>query len=342
MKKLFFLSVLALISTTAFSADEKAKNSEPAIYYSLPKTTLVIEVEATKTTQKAGPYYKYSERYLALKDVVAEDKTSWEVTHVKIVSKSTADKTKTFSITPNTNYLISLNKDGVIEGINLKNTVESEKKRPEVEHKKGEKSTDFFNNVVLTEEQLTANSTAKMAEIAAKQIYRIRENRLSLICGENDKMPADGESMQLMLKNMDKTEKSLVELFAGKTTKTTVTKRFVVDPEKDVKNQILFRLSMINGVVEKDDLSGKPFYINILTTKNETAPANTQKADGLFYTLPGTANVKVSSDEKTFFEKEISVAQLGSVQAIPFKLFDKNTLSVEYNTKTGAIVNMEK
>ena len=51
----------------------------------------------------------------------------------------------------------------------------------------------------LTEEILAAGSTAKMAELTAREIYDLRENRSLLIKGQADFMPQDGQQLKLML-----------------------------------------------------------------------------------------------------------------------------------------------
>ena len=54
---------------------------------------------------------------------------------------------------------------------------------------------------VFSEELLMAGSTAKQAEVAAKQIYRVRESRLNILTGEADNLPPDGEAMKLVSSN---------------------------------------------------------------------------------------------------------------------------------------------
>ncbi len=347
MKKLISFVLLVLVSVAVFSK-EKPKSSQPTVYYSLPKTMLEIEVEVTKTEQQVGPYYKYGERYLALKNVITEDKASYNINKVKVYAKAVSDASKLFSISPNENYLISVDKNGIITGVNTEKQKNMplpflfDKKEEKQQSKAKAEKSDFYDNMVLTEEQLAANSTAKMAELAAKQIYRIRENRIALLSGENDKMPADGESLKLMLRGMDKMEKSLVELFAGKKTITVEKKRFVIDPSINIKNQILCRLSAINGLVDSDDLSGGPVYISVSTTKNTIPAVDAKEKDVLYYILPGMAKVTVTMDKENLIEKEIPVAQLGSLQAIPFSFFKKGKMHMQYNSKTGAIVEMCK
>lgn len=55
---------------------------------------------------------------------------------------------------------------------------------------------------VFSEELLMAGSTAKQAEVAAKQIYRIRESRLNILTGEADNLPPDGEAMKLVIQQL--------------------------------------------------------------------------------------------------------------------------------------------
>ena len=57
------------------------------ISYSLPKTSLVVEAEVTKVTCKVGPYYKYAEKYLGVKDVITADKVYYELGKVSLINK---------------------------------------------------------------------------------------------------------------------------------------------------------------------------------------------------------------------------------------------------------------
>lgn len=70
----------------------------------------------------------------------------------------------------------------------------------------------------MTEEILTAGSTAKMAELTAKEIYNIRESKNLILRGQADAMPKDGASLKLIIDNLDKQEKALTQMFTGKRT----------------------------------------------------------------------------------------------------------------------------
>ena len=101
---------------SAFSA---TKYSAPQLVYSLPKTVLSIEITLTRTEIKVGPYYKYSERLLALKDAATEDKVEWTLNQVRVKSVGVPDKDKTFKL--KTAKSIVLNDKGIICGLNVDN-----------------------------------------------------------------------------------------------------------------------------------------------------------------------------------------------------------------------------
>ena len=49
------------------------KSNGYGVTYAFPKTSLIVTAEVTKVTCMAGPYYKYAEKYLRVKNVVTND-----------------------------------------------------------------------------------------------------------------------------------------------------------------------------------------------------------------------------------------------------------------------------
>lgn len=342
MKKCIWLLCLLVLTTSVVAAKKKTKekNNSPAVVYSLPKTVLVVEVEITKLIQQPGPYFQYAEHYLALKDVVTENKTSYEVSAIAIKSKGIADPNKTFQVDKNASIL--LNNKGVICAINTSVTQDEQKtEEASTSFQKNKEDNAFILNTVLTEDQLVANSVAKMAENAAKQIYDIRESRIDLISGNNDKMPPDGESLKLMLHKLDEAEKALLSLFAGTTIKKISTHELEIFPERELNNEVLFRISALNGLVDKDDLSGSPVTVNLSISKNTVPSVQTDKKKGYFYLLPSIAKITISNNETEYIQKELEISQKGSLQEIPAKTINSNKLKVLYNSTTGSIRSLE-
>ena len=131
------------------------------------------------------------------------------------------------------------------------------------------KNNDNTSNVsVLSEEQLTAGSTAKMAEVAAKQIYRIRESRMNLITGDLDQLPADGESYELAMSEMQKNEDALTAMFLGTTVNDTIRKIIAFIPDMNESDKIVGRFSKYLGFVDSDNLAGEPIYISVDITED--------------------------------------------------------------------------
>jgi hypothetical protein len=321
------------------------------IIYALPKTVLVIEVEAVKTIQKAGPYFQYSQRYLGTTEVISENKESWEITSIRLRTKTIADTAKSYKIIADGKAQIPsivLNKKGIICSVNVPQEKQGKQQpapTPKMENAPASLPKVSFTNNAFTEDLALANSTAKIAEGIAKQIYRIRENRLSLITADVDHMPADGKSLELMLKNMNKTEQELMELFVGKTIKTSVKKVVEFIPEDNAQNIVIFRFSALNGLLPANDLSGSPLYLNIAAEKKELKLPELSKknpAYGLFYNIPGSAQLEITDGKKVFVEQEEVIAQFGSVQTLPVSLFSNKDIKIKFNTRTGAIESIEK
>ena len=107
---------------------------------------------------------------------------------------------------------MELTEDGIVRSINIPFSGKPAAKTPEA--KATESSIDPRS--FLTEEILMSNSSAKMAELVAKEIYSIRESKNALLRGEADNMPKDGAQLKLMLDNLNQQETAMTEMFSGK------------------------------------------------------------------------------------------------------------------------------
>lgn len=151
-------------------------------------------------------------------------------------------------------------------------------------------------------------STAKMAEVAAKQLYRIRESRLNLVTGEVDELPADGESFKLIIQQLDEQEAALTALFMGTTQTETIVKHFDYIPVEEVTNDIVFRISDLYGIVKPENLSGAPVYLSLKITEEGELPidnkGNIKNAkNAVAYAIPGKAEVILSDGKKRFSKR---------------------------------------
>lgn len=54
--------------------------------------------KSRKVTCKAGPYYKYAEKYLGVKDAITEDNVYYELGKIGLINKGVPDADNTFIV----------------------------------------------------------------------------------------------------------------------------------------------------------------------------------------------------------------------------------------------------
>ena len=328
------------------------------VTYMLPKTELVIEAEATMETYEPGQFSKYAERYLRLTGVKQKAETTWTLDKATVEATGVPDKENIYFVEMKdrtTAPLMELTADGIVRSINLPYVGEQKKEQPAAT----QSEADIDPRSFLTEEILTATSTAKMAELVAREIYNIRDSKNALIRGEADNLPKDGAQLQIMLDNLNKQEKALTQMFEGKV--KTETKHFSkkVTPE-EMNNKVVFRFSKKLGFVEADDLAGEPVTLSIvnknLIPEPTEAPTETRKPlvsllsngsktalEGVAYNVPGKADVTLSYNHKAMWRNELSITQFGIREFLSAQLFNRNAMTkVQFDTKTGALVKIDR
>ena len=319
---------------------------EEGVVYYLPKTQIEIQVTATKVTYTPGDLCQYANRYLRLQGISAQPSEHWEINNIQVNTIGIPDVQKAYSIKVKDKMVTSqveLTENGIIKAINT--TASEEKKTPE--KKIAPKSKRVDPRSYMTEEMLMAGSTNKMAELIAKEIYNIRESKNSLTRGQADYMPQDGAALKIMLTNLEEQEKALTEMFSGHTERTEQSFTFHIEPEKEIKDQVVCRFSKKLGVVKADNLAGAPVYLSVIN-ENTLPPANEEakakkKSDGVIYNIPGKGNVIVKTTEKTWVNSKLPITQFGETEVLLNNLFNKKVNTrVIFNPTTGGISKIDK
>ena len=333
---------------TQLSAYQPGVTAEGVVYY-LPQTAVQLRVLVEKTSYEPGDFARYAQRYLRLNDVALEPSTTYRVTSITVGPKGVPDTTKVYSVkfSPKTVAAnLALSDDGLLLAINAE--AHPVAVMPAFEAAK--KPAPVNPRQFMSEEILTAGSTAKMAELTAREIYDLRENRNLLIKGQADFMPTDGTQMQLMLSQLDKQDRALTQLFQGVTTRDTTEHVITLVPTEAVSNEVAFRLSQRMGLVDADDLSGTPYYINIENISNlpaidEEAAAKAKKKKvqaGIYVNVPGKMRVTVVRDTETIVSAELPAPQFGQVELLSGELFDKHyTTRLWISGVSGAVERLE-
>ena len=347
MKKLIIATGL-LMATSAYAQTEVltgvTRGKDYGVVYSLPKTQIELEIKANKVSYTPGEFSKYADRYLRLTNVSAEPDEYWELNSVKVKSVGVPNSETTYfvklkdkTVAP----LMELTEDGIVKSINVPYSKSNETKKaaPVTPATVKANPRDF-----LTEEILMASSTAKMAELVAKEIYNIRESKNALLRGQADNTPSDGAQLKIMLDNLNLQERAMTEMFSGTLKEEPQTFTIRLTP-KEMNNEVAFRFSKRLGIVANDDLAGEPYYISITDLKTPAIPEedSKKKVDGVAYNVPGRAHVILTGNNKKIFDGELPVTQFGTIEYLAPVLFNKNsTIKVLFDTATGGLIKVDR
>ena len=330
------------------------KHNEYGLVYSLPATGLKISVTARRETRKAGPYMQYAKRFLGTSNVVEQDAVSWKITDVEVtpVGIKDADTQYLMQLKAGALTYIGVDADGMLLSIN------TAAEAPE---------DDFDGSVQLTPllvqsggnvddylqftdmDFVSAQNSMRQAEILANSLMEVRDAYLSLTRGTADNMPTDGRQLELMLASLKDQEGAFMRAFTGSVVVEEFTRQFSYVPS-DEGEEVLFRLSDFNGIVDPDDYSGIPVYINTQILNEGTLPLDVNgepkkfPKDGVVYALPGTANISIYTSGQPLYDADLEFAQYGCTFALAPSLFtDKKAPSyARFSPVTGALLEIGK
>lgn len=360
MKLTKYIVVLSLLSggfgasgqnTQRFTAD---KTNEYALVYSLPLTVVDITIETEHTVKKPGEFFNYAGRYLNLPNdaVVRKPEHSVTIKSVTITPRGVADADNRWQVQfkSGSTPTMTLLEDGVPLAINVDDvTVPSAPDRPKAVAAAPTALESAAAREAVTEDMTRSTTLGKKAQAAANRIFELRERRNDIFSGDAETMPPDGRATELVLKGLSEQEAALTAMFTGTVQTFTEVTTVVYTPGKEDESKLLLaRISPIEGVVSKEDLSGIPLYLTYRILSRGKLPVN-EKGEvkkfpkgGVAYTIPGSANISLSFKNNTIGQTDIDVAQLGETFGIDPGLFtDKKAPAyVEFSPVTGAITKI--
>lgn len=353
MKKIWLVAVISLLACIGVNAQTTqkltaTKASEYGIIYSLPTTVVDITFEIEKTIKKPGEFYRYAKKYLNANDAIATEIQSSILKSITITPRGVANPKQQYLMqfkSGSTPFLI-INEENLPLAINTDNLPNAtEVSLPKaIEAAPTPLETDAAKQVI-SGEIAQSQSSAKKAELAAAQLYALRQTRQDILNGEADQMPADGKAMELVLDNIQAQENAIIAMFMGTTQVSTEVKTITFTPEDAIDHDIIARISATEGVIDADNLAGEPIYISIGIIEQGELPITekgtpkTFPKGGVAYNIPGKIGLKIEYNGKTFCDEIISTAQHGVVFGIDPKIFSdkKAPAYLLFNPTTGAI-----
>ncbi|MCQ2143628.1 MAG: DUF4831 family protein [Bacteroidales bacterium] len=338
MKKIVLTSI-ALVSSL-FVANAQKADPEATVVYSLPSTTLTLEVEAVKENFFAGPYAKYAQKYLGI-NARQDDETVYTLSSVRILPKVEADLNARYTILAGGKNvdasLMKLTRQGLISMNGVNHSADEWRFAPETKGDftaKGvgsnlmdEEMTLYKNGKVAVQQSAVVEKTPeKKAEEAAQMIFKLRTTRVQILTGDTD-ANYSGQAMGTAIEEISRLEKEYISLFTGYSEYQTQKVKFEVipDPSKPIQKYIAFRISETQGLVPGDNISGRPILLQIDAEEIQEVTEADRKAKGpfVYYRIPAICQIKLLDGSDVVLQTRTPVYQLGVTGSYPLLLMTK-------------------
>ena len=341
----------AAVLAPQFVSAQKKSDPEGFLTYSLPSTTITLDVEAVQEKFHAGPYAKYAEKYLGIK-ARQKDETTFQLTSIRMTPLLEADQSRRYSVNVKKGEIdatfLKLSAAGLVsfsdanfgdesiwrfptevkgdfsgKGVSSNLTSES------TTLYKNAKTESAYSRVAVQQNMVVEKSTEQKAAETAEMILKLRQQRLQIVTGDTD-ATYSGEAMGAAIKEITRLEEEYMTLFVGYSDFQTQNMRFEVVPQAGLESQmyVAFRLSDAAGLVPADNLSGKPIIMEIVA-QNFAEPVlsadqlkNKKEAEA-YYRIPAICTVKIMDGANLLLQSRMPIYQLGHESSLPVNVILK-------------------
>ena len=350
----YLLTLLPLHAQPEVSLLKPGTDAEGQVYY-LPKTAIRLHLQVEKTTYIPGEYARYAERYLKLTGIQQEKQVTYQLINYDMSTIGVRDTSKCYLLQMKGKAATSsviLSNDGILQAVNSSPILQATGS-PFATHRSLTYRSPTLHSPILSAEVMAAGSSAKKAELIARELLELREQRQLLVTGEADEMPQDERQLRLMLKEIDEKDRQLMALFTGTTTRDTSETVITYCPDKEVERQVIFRLSRRLGIVDSDDLAGVPYYINVKSSASQPSDSveaitpvddkkrYSKKYKGFFVNVPTKAEVSLYQGDQFLDSFEKPFAQFGTMELRDGQLFKRYITHMQLDPATGAVVTFD-
>jgi hypothetical protein len=325
------------------------------VVYALPQTGIRIHIKATRERFVHGPFQMYAQKLLGIDNAPTVDADRWNMDEMKIDVFSEPDPEQVHKALGSAAQLVSLTESGILAGINYEvNSKESEIQTQSFLTKNLENQVSF-NDLSIWSFYSPADSTKSFKMVsknldqkateAAETIFNLRNSRFALLTNADDEPLPDGKSFEIMVQELGKMEANYLALFIGKSAKQSYDFSFDFVPgQKSAKGEVFFRFSEDRGVLPKSDLSGRPIVIEVnksegLASKQtglSTSENPNAGKSGVFYRMPGMAEIRILDGNTQLAGARAPIAQFGTTAPVPEELLD-GRYQLEFHPTTGAM-----
>lgn len=326
MMKKILLALTVLISAPLLRAQQ--------VTYSLPRTVIVVEVDAVREVSFAGPYAAYAKQMLGI-DARQKDEYRTRISQIRTYTKVEADHQRRFVasgkaaqdlLTLSPLGLVSMGPQGDASSaswtfsgadstpdFSTKGLTSQQTTIQQTVYKEVLTDTSITRIAVL-EDVVVDKSLEQKAREAAEKILRARDERFKITIGDTD-ATFSGEALGSAIAELDRVEKEYLTLFTGYTVTAEESRSFDVIPVKGTESYDVFRLSDSEGILAPDAKAGKPYYLDVIPApiapvQGEDA-AKAAKPGGLVYRIPAVCSVTLGTGTTPLIMTRFPVSQLG-------------------------------
>jgi len=335
------------VNTQVLPLGDSVKLYEGSLVYALPQTVLDFTVIAEKIVQKAGPYHAYANELLGLRDVISADQVIWTIKEVKINTVQELDPSEFYVMKSDgliqTNAISMINA-GLIMDVNpsvymnrefdSRNYFQDDTRighrdmgsdiyynvEQDTAYRVVDVDTAFFRIPYVLERRRQLN-LSEQAEHTARILLELREGRHLILTGEATVFPQNKAAID----EINRLEDQYISLFAGKTYTSEVEFDFSFVPDGSMKNKpvVIFRFSQEKGVLDVNDLTGRPVVIEMMSN-NDMPAVNMINNDGqlttydkIYYRVPEIVDIRITDGNRNLGGKRQLIYQFGKKVALP-------------------------
>lgn len=323
--------------------------TEGSLVYALPLSVVDVEIEAEHVIEKPGPYSRYANDFLGLRDVITSENEYWTITGLTISTHQELDPDQFYVINAGSEFrtnVLAMKKQGLLldlnpelynstgrltfgddsnlDGLNVYDLGSDEYflQRKDTLFRVVSLDTTFIRVPYLVEkkQKLTID---QLAEKAAIRLMELRDGKHLILTGETNLFPQDAAAIN----EMNRIEKEYTELFTGKTLSSKRKFRYQVIPGKEKAGGkiTLCRFSEATGFTDPASGSGIPVEIEFVPERKTAglnvtpgkAGSSSAQTDKLYYRVPDVVNVKISVGTDVLNSTRKLIYQFGEIVRLP-------------------------
>ena len=352
----------------------KPSPEKDGIIYSLPRNVIKIQIEVLKRENFKGPFSEFAGKMLGLTNVIIENSTSYKLGTVIMTSIAEVDPQQFYfveiddKVKDSRSLMITMSEAGYISGFadigQNKKEVRTALVSGDFSNENLKPFRDLLKPVLIekvdtvirrisidtttVEEKVLKRSISEktpeqQAREAADLIYRIEDNKFSLITGYQE-VNYSRESLEFMIDQLNKMEKEYLAMFKGQTRESQQVYTYYVTPEPSTDGTLetICRFSKTKGISDKAGTSGESVSL-VVTPLNQNKAIEdfvkqrdqvARKLHGFYYRVPEKTLTTLRVGGIPVAEQQMLISQLGIITFLPAG----NMSNVRFDTETGNVI----